>query len=80
MKNSLKLKNNLEPNEFLNKKVVVTGASSGIGLSVSLFFLNCGARIIMAGRDIKTMKKICEKLNFKNVIIMKLELKYDINI
>ena len=65
---------------FLTKKVVVTGASIGIGLSVSLFFLNCGARVIMAGRDIKTMKKICEKLNFKNVIIMKLELKYDINI
>ena len=65
---------------FLTKKVVVTGASSGIGLSVALFFLNCGARVIMAGRDLKTMKKICEKLNFKNVIIMKLELKYDINI
>ena len=80
MKNSLEIKNNLEPNEFLNKKVVVTGASSGIGLSVALFFLNCGARVIMAGRDLKTMKKICEKLNFKNVIIMKLELKDDINI
>ena len=80
MKNSLEIKNNLEPNEFLNKKVVVTGASSGIGLSISLFFLNCGARVIMAGRDIKTMKKICEKLNFRNVIIMKLELKDDINI
>ena len=80
MKNSSEKKINFEPNEFLNKKIVVTGASSGIGLSVSLFFLNCGAKVIMAGRDIKTMKKICEKLNFRNVIIMKLELKDDINI
>jgi len=80
MKYDSKMNNNYEPNEFLNKKIVVTGASSGIGLSVSLFFLNCGAKVIMAGRDIKTMKNVCEKLKFYNAIIMKLELKDDINI
>ena len=37
MKNSSEKKINFEPNEFLNKKIVVTGASSGIGLSVSYF-------------------------------------------
>ena len=45
-----------DENEFLNKKIIVTGASSGIGLSVSLYFLNCGAQVIMAGQDIQTMK------------------------
>ena len=80
MKNSLKLKNNLEPNEFLNKKSSSHRSIKWHRIKCFLFFLNCGARVIMAGRDIKTMKKICEKLNFKNVIIMKLELKYDINI
>ena len=74
-------KNNIqEASEFLNKTIIVTGASSGIGLSASLFFLNCGAKVIMAGRDIKTMKKICEKFRFFNAIIMKLELKNDISI
>ena len=67
-------------NEFLNKKIIVTGASSGIGLTTALYFLNCGAKVILAGRDIKTMKKICEKYRFYNAIIMKLELKDDINI
>ena len=67
-------------NEFLNKKIIVTGASSGIGLTTALYFLNCGAKVILAGRDIKTMKKICENYKFYNAIIMKLELKDDISI
>ena len=80
MNNSTKIKNSQEPNEFLNKKIVVTGASSGIGLTTSLFFLNCGAKVIMASHDIITMKKICEKYRFYNAIIMKLVLRDDINI
>lgn len=72
--------NNEVSNEFLNKKIIVTGASSGIGLATALYFLNCGAKVILAGRDIKTMKKICEQYKFYNAIIMKLELKDDINI
>ena len=72
--------NNEVSNEFLNKKIIVTGASSGIGLATALYFLNCGAKVILAGRDIKTMKKICEHYKFYNAIIMKLELKDDINI
>ena len=67
-------------NEFLNKKIIITGASSGIGLSASLFFLNCGAKVIMAGRDIETMKKICKDNKFCNVTIMHLELKEDISL
>ena len=80
MNYSTKKQNFQEPNEFLNKKIVITGASSGIGLTTALFFLNCGAKVVMAGRDIKTMKKICEKYRFYNAVIMKLELRDDINI
>lgn len=66
--------------EFLNKKIIVTGASSGIGLSVALYFLNCGAQVILAGRDIVSMKKMCQKCNFPNAIIMQLDLSRDIHI
>ena len=66
--------------EFFNKKIVITGASSGIGLSTAIYFLNCGAEVIMAGRDIDTMKNICQKNNFINAIIMKLDLKEDVQI
>ena len=69
-----------EENEFLNKKIIVTGASSGIGLSVALYFLNCGAQVIMASQDIQTMKKICENYRFSNATIMKLDLSNDISI
>ena len=68
------------PSEFLNKRVVITGASSGIGLSTAIYFLNCGAKVIMAGRDTETMKKICTENNFINAIIMKLDLKQDVKI
>ena len=66
--------------EFLNKKIVITGASSGIGLSTSLYFLNCGAKVIMAGKDTGTMKTLCNHYDFKNAIIMKLDLGKDISI
>ena len=69
-----------EKSEFLNKNIIVTGASSGIGLSAALYFLNCGAKVILAGRDVKTLKKICEKHNFQNATIMKLNLEKDIHI
>ena len=66
--------------EFFNKKIVITGASSGIGLSSAIYFLNCGAKVIMAGRDIDSMRNICQKNNFINAIIMKLDLKEDVQI
>jgi len=68
-----------EDNEFLNKKIIVTGASSGIGLSVSLYFLNCGAQVIMAGQDKITMKKICEYYHFSNATIIELNFSNDIS-
>ena len=67
-------------NEFLNKKIIVTGASSGIGLSVALYFLNCGAQVILAAQDIETMTKICKDFHFSNATIMELHLSNDISI
>ena len=69
---------NYNHSEFFNKKIVITGASSGIGLSAAIYFLNCGANVIMAGRDIETMKSICQKNNFINAIIISLDLKDDV--
>ena len=63
-----------ENKEFLNKKIIVTGASSGIGLSVALYFLNCGAQVILAARDMQSMKRLCIDFKFPNAIIMKLDL------
>jgi len=50
--------------EYLNKKFLITGASSGVGRSLSYFLLNNGAKVLLCGRDIETLKKIGE--NFPN--------------
>ena len=65
---------NKKESEFLNKKIVITGASSGIGLSTAIYFLNKGAKVILAGRDSTLMEKICKDNNYVNAIIMKFDL------
>jgi NAD(P)-dependent dehydrogenase (short-subunit alcohol dehydrogenase family) len=47
--------------EFLNKKFLLTGASSGVGNSLAYFLLNNGAKVLLCGRDIDRLKKIGEK-------------------
>lgn len=66
--------------EFLGKNVVITGASSGIGQSAAMFFLNSGSNVVLVGRDEETMKSFCVKNNFKNATIMKLDLRNDMEI
>jgi 3-oxoacyl-[acyl-carrier protein] reductase len=47
--------------EFLNKRIVITGASSGIGQACAMYFLNNGAKVVLCGRDLDTLKKIGKK-------------------
>jgi NAD(P)-dependent dehydrogenase (short-subunit alcohol dehydrogenase family) len=67
-------------NEFFEKNIVVIGASSGIGQSVAIYFLNCGANVILAGRDVETMNSLCIKYKFNNATIIRLDLGEDYNI
>lgn len=59
-----------DENEFLNKKVVITGASSGIGQAVATYFLNCGATVVLVGRDKKTLEDICTPFKEHSTIII----------
>ncbi len=47
--------------EYLNKRVIITGASSGVGKCCAHFFLNAGAKVVLCGRDLETMKSIGKK-------------------
>ena len=64
----------INENEFYNKNIVITGASSGIGLSAAIYFMNCNANLILVCRDKESMEKICKKNNFLNAIIIKANL------
>ena len=61
-------------NEFFNKNIVITGASSGIGRSAAIYFLNCGANVVLAGQDKETMVSMCKEYGFKNATVMTFDL------
>jgi len=45
------------PNYFLQKKILITGASSGVGKSLAFWYLNQGAYVFLIGKDEIPMQK-----------------------
>ncbi len=45
---------------FSDKKILITGASSGLGNALAYWYLNNGATVALVGRDIETLQKIGE--------------------
>ena len=56
-------------NDFLNKKIVITGASSEIDYSTATYFLNSGAEVILVDNDIETLKTLFNKFQNNSHII-----------
>jgi 3-oxoacyl-[acyl-carrier protein] reductase len=46
--------------ELQNKRVVVTGSSSGIGLGIARHFVRHGSRVVITGRDAARLAGICD--------------------
>ena len=65
--------------EFYKKKIIITGASSGIGFCCSNYFLNCGAYVTLVGRDVVRMKLIANQYP-RNATIIVCDLTKDENI
>jgi len=59
----------VKTNEFYLKKIVITGASSGIGACCANYFLNCGAQVVLVGRDIQNMKSTAKKFPQNSTVI-----------
>jgi len=51
------VKDNVQP-YFVNKRIVVIGASSGVGEALSYWYLNHGAMVVMVGKDEEKLKVI----------------------
>ena len=64
----------ISENEFSNKNIVITGASSGIGLCAAFYFLNCNSNVVLGCQDEVTMRKICQENKFVNAAIIKADL------
>lgn len=52
-----------DPFSLLNKTILVTGASSGIGQAVAIECSKAGARVIISGRDSKRLTETFEQLS-----------------
>ena len=51
----------LNPQEFLDKKIIVTGSSTGIGMLTAMEYLRLGAKVIFHGN--KSLNNLNNKLN-----------------
>lgn len=67
------MKENYE-SEFSGKNIIITGASSGVGLCSTFYFLNQNANVILACQDDVSLENICKKNNYMNAIILKVDL------
>ena len=67
------MKENYE-SEFSGKNIIITGASSGVGLCSAFYFLNQNANVILACQDYVSLENICKKNNYMNAIILKVDL------
>ena len=46
-----------------NKKVIILGASNGIGKQLSYDFVNQGSKVSIVARNLRSLKKIASNLN-----------------
>ena len=60
--------------EFSKKNIVITGASSGVGLNSAFYFLNQNASVMLICQDVASIKKILNENKFYNAIIINSDL------
>ena len=72
-------KRKIEAKEFLNKTVVITEASSGIGKACALYYLNEGAKVFLCGRDENSLREIGEKFPEQAITVV-IDLSIDMQI
>ena len=54
---------------FFDKRVLITGSSSGIGRSLAYWYLNNGARVALVGRDRDSLTEIGAQFPSQAIVI-----------
>lgn len=62
--------NTKEVNYFMHKRIVITGASSGIGQALSFWYLNQGAHVILVGKDEKALKNCASQFPNQATVVV----------
>ena len=62
--------NSMYNHYFKDKRVWISGASSGIGLSLVTRLIESGARVIMSSRNDASLKQIAQNLKMMHLIII----------
>lgn len=57
-------------NYFLDKRIVITGASSGIGQALCFWYLNQGATVILVGKDENVLKQIAQQYPTQATVVV----------
>ncbi|MBT8327475.1 MAG: SDR family oxidoreductase [Bacteroidia bacterium] len=57
-------------NTFLNKNIIITGASSGIGEALAIEFAKEGANLILAARNVTKLEELKSSLNVSGSILV----------
>ncbi|MCW4467968.1 SDR family oxidoreductase [Flavobacterium sp. MFBS3-15] len=52
---------------LVNKNVVITGGTTGIGFATAKAFINAGANVLITGRSIANLQKAAEEINSPNL-------------
>jgi|TARA_X000000950_G_scaffold289162_2_gene410381 dehydrogenase/reductase SDR family protein 7 len=65
--------------EFGNKVIWITGASSGIGEGLALAFAKCGAKVVLSGRDKNQLERVhaacqADGADCENLLILPLDI------
>lgn len=56
-------------NDFTDKTVWITGASSGIGQALAVAFSNAGAKIILSGRRLEALEEVAASLATPSLVL-----------
>ena len=53
-----------------DKRIIVTGGTSGIGLAMAKKFLSEGAKVVITGRNVEKLYKTQETIDNPNLFIL----------